>query len=1166
MKLKDGYKKLIGTSYNGDISQVLLSNGGNLGYAISSTASTLVQRNANGQIESSLTDKAPFKISSTILNTNLNAELLEGYYVNQLFEDLSNDSNQISITIGGTNKKITIDYSQHSSNLVGGDSGNIIYQSSANTTAFLASPEYDFVLRYDTENGKPYWGIDSDTKVTQTITTTDANYRVLFSATADDTTRTETTGKASNLLFNPSYGLLTAGGFIKEGYDDTYVLLAGGGQKALSEFGGTLGDYIIYNNHIDSTTTTSAYKEMGYGYMDEGWLTTGPAISIGASNGYIMQLQQQADANNLFMRYGNSSYFGDWVTLLHSGNYTNYIPFKQWTAVTTVNSWSRIMTLEYNTNVLLTINFSQNSQSSSHLYLVSTGYNKARIVQLGANNYLANYAPQVRVTTSSETILNVEVYNTYGYNGATTVPFKCQAIVLGNGNITPISTYTAGGGTVASSLTSHCQIAANFYASRAAAADTLISHDTRSNTINPNSYSAGFRAHFQQNGTNGINDGGVYYGLINFKPYGGTADFSGGYPHQLAFTENSNIYYRKATSSTAWGSWVRLLTSSNYTSYTDSRYYRKYVGGILSSNIDTFDSEYVCGGYSVTYSGYSGMLLSFKSGQGSVSSIEIMAPHYDLAIYGLKARLAVDNNRYTAWRTFAFTDSTVTGANQVKVHQHNTNNVEYPLIWSNQNNTNSVLSDIFKSYSDLVYNPANKRLTAGRLNAAQIGISTIAGTGDGISLHNGPTNVSLYGIAFVKTANWGTHGAVAGDWATYFTVSKNGTNQRGWIFRSDSSNVASIDVYGRLTVAAGAYAGNYGINMANSDIVGINALFTADLANDGTEGLQFKRTNGNYDSIWAADGTLYFSPNGNNASRNGSYSTNYTIWHSGNDGSGSGLDADLLDGKHLNDLNVDYIYTINCTSLSTSNFYPVVFSSNDRPLHCKIQSDSRSNSHAYNQNILEFSFVARGWSDTPKKLTIINYGCYSNSEITIGCIGNGNEEGITCVWVRGGSNYRIWSNRVGSLKTSDYTSGNEIFTVGTGYSGGTNTKVTIYFTPQSTISSGMYVNDLIKSSSNIFAAHFYENSDIMLKTNIKPISESDNIPVLKSFDWKYDGTHGYGLIAQELEAMGYPELVSGENDGNKTVNYSAALSLIVGKLQVKIKELEKEIEILKNKN
>lgn len=105
----------------------------------------------------------------------------------------------------------------------------------------------------------------------------------------------------------------------------------------------------------------------------------------------------------------------------------------------------------------------------------------------------------------------------------------------------------------------------------------------------------------------------------------------------------------------------------------------------------------------------------------------------------------------------------------------------------------------------------------------------------------------------------------------------------------------------------------------------------------------------------------------------------------------------------------------------------------------------------------------------------------------------------------------------------------------------------------------------INAAGNVYATHFYEHSDINLKTNIKPIVTSDNIPQLKSFDWKSDGSHSYGLIAQELEEQGYSELVSDEG-GQKTVKYSAALSLIVGKLQVKIKELEKEIENLKNKN
>lgn len=51
----------------------------------------------------------------------------------------------------------------------------------------------------------------TDTKVTQTATTTNADYEVLFSATADNTTRTETARKNSNLKFNPSTGMLNAG-------------------------------------------------------------------------------------------------------------------------------------------------------------------------------------------------------------------------------------------------------------------------------------------------------------------------------------------------------------------------------------------------------------------------------------------------------------------------------------------------------------------------------------------------------------------------------------------------------------------------------------------------------------------------------------------------------------------------------------------------------------------------------------------------------------------------------------------------------------------------------------------------------------------------------------------------------------------------------------------
>lgn len=51
----------------------------------------------------------------------------------------------------------------------------------------------------------------TDASVTQTATTTNANYEVLFSATADNTTRTEGARKTTTLRFNPSTGSLMEG-------------------------------------------------------------------------------------------------------------------------------------------------------------------------------------------------------------------------------------------------------------------------------------------------------------------------------------------------------------------------------------------------------------------------------------------------------------------------------------------------------------------------------------------------------------------------------------------------------------------------------------------------------------------------------------------------------------------------------------------------------------------------------------------------------------------------------------------------------------------------------------------------------------------------------------------------------------------------------------------
>lgn len=76
IKVKDGYGKLIGTTYQGSAAQVLLSNGGNLEFSSETKANTLVQRNASQHIyatyfNSAISDEALTDIGSVyVRNTS----------------------------------------------------------------------------------------------------------------------------------------------------------------------------------------------------------------------------------------------------------------------------------------------------------------------------------------------------------------------------------------------------------------------------------------------------------------------------------------------------------------------------------------------------------------------------------------------------------------------------------------------------------------------------------------------------------------------------------------------------------------------------------------------------------------------------------------------------------------------------------------------------------------------------------------------------------------------------------------------------------------------------------------------------------------------------------------------------------------------------------------
>lgn len=58
--------------------------------------------------------------------------------------------------------------------------------------------------------------------------------------------------------------------------------------------------------------------------------------------------------------------------------------------------------------------------------------------------------------------------------------------------------------------------------------------------------------------------------------------------------------------------------------------------------------------------------------------------------------------------------SSAGSATKVIVNQHTANDTNYPLVWSNQANSSTITENqLYKSWSDLYYNPKNKRLTVG---------------------------------------------------------------------------------------------------------------------------------------------------------------------------------------------------------------------------------------------------------------------------------------------------------------------------------------------------------------------------------------------------------------------------------------------------------------------
>lgn len=141
-------------------------------------------------------------------------------------------------------------------------------------------------------------------------------------------------------------------------------------------------------------------------------------------------------------------------------------------------------------------------------------------------------------------------------------------------------------------------------------------------------------------------------------------------------------------------------------------------------------------------------------------------------------------------------------SNVLRLYADNQGQTDVIAIGINQNGQVGIGTDANGSHRLMV---SGTGYFSDTLYATHIGITNTSGnTGKGISLYGGgyggTGSLPTYGIAFAGVGTFDSHGAVCNDWATYFTM--DGTSNRGWIFRTGNTNVASINNKGYASFSA----------------------------------------------------------------------------------------------------------------------------------------------------------------------------------------------------------------------------------------------------------------------------------------------------------------------------------------------------------------------------